>query len=71
MTRCPGSGTEQMLTWMPDEATGYPGAALCIHCSCGILVLKRSVKDAVSRAGFEGKSGIMRVHDKPKKEKKS
>lgn len=69
MTRCKGSGTRQMLTWMPDA--GYPGGAICVSCSRGVLVRVNSVQDDVSMTGFPGKSGVLRVHAEPKKEKRS
>lgn len=59
--KCSGSGTIQMLDWLPDDS-GYPGAAVCIQCSQGVMVVKGSVRKAVSAAGFEGLSGKLRVH---------
>ena len=72
--KCPGSGTRQMLSWFPSETetdfTGkpYPGAVVCNHCSFGVLVVRGTVRKAVSMTGHEGLAGDIRVHyieDKP------
>ena len=49
-----------MLAWSPEG--DYPGAALCIYCSFGVLVKKGSVEEAVSETGVEGFAGVMRTH---------
>lgn len=59
--KCPGSGTVQMLSWLPDK-DGYPGAAVCIKCSGGVQVLKGSVHEATSESGFEGLAGTLKAH---------
>ena len=59
MRKCPGSGQEQMLDWIPDG--DYPGAAVCGTCSFGVLV-RKGARKATSQAGFEGLAGILRVH---------
>lgn len=60
--KCKGSGKEQMLCWLPED-DGYPGAVVCLYCSRGILVRKGSVRKAVSEAGQEGYSGMVRSHE--------
>lgn len=59
--RCPGSHGSQMLDWFPEE-DGYPGACVCIHCFYGVVVLKGSVEEGISRSGHEGLTGTLRVH---------
>ena len=68
MTRCPGSGQRQMLSWPPTEEDGYPGAVVCIECDLGIQVRKGSVREDESESGWPGYSGIVKVHDKPKED---
>lgn len=62
--RCAGSGQRQMLAWMPDD-NGYPGAVVCLKCDLGIQVRKGSVRKATSLTGFEGLSGVVKVHNRP------
>lgn len=59
--RCPGSGNVQMLSFMPDG--DYPGAVVCLGCTYGVLVVKRSAHEATSVAGYEGMAGRVRAHD--------
>jgi hypothetical protein len=61
-SRCPGSHGVQMLAWPPTENNAYPGAAVCLHCSKGVPVLRGSVHPAVSESGHEGLAGSLRVH---------
>ena len=58
--RCEMSGETQMLAWGPDD--DYPGASVCIGCSYGVLVRKRSAHAATSEAGYEGLAGTLLTH---------
>jgi hypothetical protein len=60
--KCSASGSRQMLDWLPSEDGSYPGAVVCLGCTFGVLVSKRSVESAVSQAGHEGLSGRVRMH---------
>lgn len=59
--KCKGSGDYQMLDWENDDK-GYPGACVCIYCSYGVLVVRGTVSNSVSKAGREGLAGKLRVH---------
>lgn len=50
-----------MLSWLPDDS-GYPGAVVCLGCSGGVLVRKRSAHPATSATGFDGMAGTVRTH---------
>lgn len=50
---CPGSGERQGLSWLPD-ASGYPGAVVCIYCTYGVLVKRTTV--------MSNETGIVRRH---------
>jgi hypothetical protein len=62
--KCPGSGENQMLCWLPSDSStdDYPGAVVCYECSFGVLVVRGSIHDAVSEAGTRGPAGKTRVH---------
>lgn len=66
--KCEGSQSVQMVDWMPDSKPteefpkGYPGAAICIHCSHGVILQRGTVHEAVSKAGYEGHAGTLRTH---------
>lgn len=70
MTRCKGSGQRQMLAWPPTKEDGYPGAVVCRECSLGVQVRKDSVRKDKSETGFDGLSGIVKIHDEPKDSKR-
>jgi hypothetical protein len=65
VARCEGSGDLVDLAWVPDDK-GYPGAAVCLHCSGGIQVRKGSAKLYTLEDGREVWAGILKVHTFPK-----
>lgn len=58
--RCEGSGEMQAVDWTatPD----YPGASVCINCSYGVLLCRRSIVQGQSVSGWHGDFGRLRVH---------
>lgn len=61
-SKCGGSGGEQVIDWMPDPESDYPGAVVCIDCCYGVMIHRSGVTTGVTVSGREATFGVVRTH---------